>query len=140
MNFNKHKIVATLKMLGKLVMLVVMGLFGGALGMAFTDSASAYPHYMSPGAPGNSISGGLVASASTLVVPGYQTRISGTTAIDTIQLPWEGFEGTLVLIPTAIWTLSTSGNVGLAATAVVGKAMHITYSQQTSKWYPSYTS
>lgn len=80
----------------------------------------------------------IMASAATIAPTYYETRVSGTVAIDTVTLPGTDFSGSIVLIPTAIWTLTTAGNVGLAATAVVGKAMTLTYNQGAGKWYPSY--
>ena len=37
-----------------------------------------------------------------------------------------------------IFTITTAGNIALASTAVVGKALIMTYDNTTSKWYPSY--
>jgi hypothetical protein len=46
--------------------------------------------------------------------------------------------GQITLIPTGAWTTSTSGNIALASTAVVNKALIMTYDHNTAKWYPSY--
>lgn len=119
----------------------IIGLLIGAIGMAFTDTPDAFEHYQSPGGKLKSIDGGIIASATgTNIVPGYQTRVSGTNAIDSIQLPYDGFEGTIVLIPTGVFTWTAAGNIAIAGTAVVSKALHMTYSQRTGKWYPSYLS
>ena len=37
-----------------------------------------------------------------------------------------------------IFTITTAGNIALAGTAVVGKALIMTYDNTTSKWYSSY--
>lgn len=98
----------------------------------------AWENFRSPAGTAHSIDGGLIASGATLVPQGYISRVSGTTAIDNITVPYVGFAGTIVLIPTGAFTLSTSGNIGIAATAVVGKALTLTYVPSTGKWYPSY--
>jgi hypothetical protein len=46
--------------------------------------------------------------------------------------------GCLVLIPDGAWTTATTGNIALASTAVVSKAITMCYDNGTTKWYPSY--
>lgn len=96
--------------------------------------------------PGGPIVGPVIASvAGAIATPTAKMHhVSGTLAITLIPLPYTGFQGTLILIPDAIFTLATGGAqagnnypVGLAATAVVGKPMHMTF--DGSFWYPSYT-
>ncbi len=84
--------------------------------------------------------GAAVASASSITTTGTVFHVTGTTAINTITVP-TGFPdgGQITLIPDGIFTLGTSGNVALAVTAVVSKALTLTYDSNTSKWYPSYT-
>jgi hypothetical protein len=84
--------------------------------------------------------GTTLASATTIAPVKYVTNVSGTTEITTITLPYTDFSGTICLVPTGIWTLNTGGNIAIAATAVVSKAMYLTYNPVTSKWYPSYLS
>lgn len=81
-----------------------------------------------------------VASAATIAPTAPITFISGTTTIDTITAPSpiSSTGGQITLIPTGVWATSTSGNVALATTAVVSKALIMTYDQGTTKWYPSY--
>lgn len=68
------------------------------------------------------------------------TRISGTNAIVTLTVPEriKANGGTVILIPTGIFTWTDAGNIALAGTAVVGKALHMTWEPVTGKWYPSY--
>ena len=88
------------------------------------------------------MSGGVntVASAGTIAPVKRIAYISGTAAISTItpQSPILGTNGTIILIPTAIFTWDALGNIAIAGTAVVGRALHMTFTNTTSKWYPSY--
>jgi hypothetical protein len=81
-----------------------------------------------------------IASAGTIAPTKQITFISGTTAIDTITAP-TGIAttgGQVTLIPTGIFTTTTAGNIALASTAVVSRALIMTYDATTAKWYPSY--
>jgi hypothetical protein len=88
------------------------------------------------------LSGGTntIASASSIGPTKSIIFISGTAAIDTIvtQPPITGANGTIILIPTGAFTWTTAGNIAIAGTAVVGKALHMTFSGSSLKWYPSY--
>jgi len=82
-----------------------------------------------------------VASATTIAPTKTITFISGTTAIATITAPSliATTGGQITLIPTGIFTTTTvGGNIALASTAVVSKALIMTYDAGTAKWYPSY--
>lgn len=85
----------------------------------------------------NRIVGPVLASNTTAIAPTFRCHhVSGTAAIPTITPPYPGFTGYITLIPDAIFTLTAADNIGLAATAVVSKAMHLFYDGK--KWYPSY--
>jgi len=88
------------------------------------------------------MSGGVntIPSAGTIAPVKEISYISGTTAIATItpQAPITGKNGTIILIPTGAFTWTTAGNIAIAGTAVVGRALHMTYTFTTDKWYPSY--
>jgi hypothetical protein len=75
-----------------------------------------------------------VASASTITVNDPVTTVSGTTNISIINAPL----AQITLIPTGLWITNTGGNIALASTAVVNKALTLSYDTSTSKWYPSY--
>lgn len=83
---------------------------------------------------------GTIASASTIAPTARITFISGTAAIDTITAPTgvASTGGQITLIPTGLFTTTTSGNIALATTAVVSKALIMTYDATATKWYPSY--
>jgi hypothetical protein len=80
-----------------------------------------------------------IASATTIAPLNPIVFVSGTTAIATITVP-SGIigGGQLTLIPTGIFTTTTAGNIALASTAVVSRALILTWDATTSKWYPSY--
>ena len=81
-----------------------------------------------------------IASASTIAPTKYISLVSGTTTINTITAPsaLSGSGGQITLIPTGLWSTSISGNIALATTAVVNKALIMTYNSGTALWYPSY--
>lgn len=81
-----------------------------------------------------------IASATTIAPIKPITFISGTTAVVTITAPSPISlgGGSIVLIPTGVFTWTTAGNIALAGTAVVSKALTLVYDVTTAKWYPSY--
>ena len=80
-----------------------------------------------------------IASASTIAPLNPIVFVSGTTAIATITPPPSMVGGgQITLIPTGIFTTTTAGNIALASTAVVSKALIMTYDSGTGKFYPSY--
>lgn len=98
---------------------------------------------------GHTVLGGLlatrtnaptIASAATIAPTAKISFVSGTTAIATITAPApiSAGGGQITLIPTDLWTTTTTGNIALATTAVVSKALILTYDATTAKWYPSY--
>ncbi|CAB4240767.1 hypothetical protein UFOVP22_1, partial [uncultured Caudovirales phage] len=46
--------------------------------------------------------------------------------------------GQITIIPTGIFLTTTAGNIALASTTIVSKALIMTYDVTTAKWYPSY--
>jgi len=88
----------------------------------------------------NTAAAPTVASATTIAPTTSIVFISGTTAIATITAPSpiSAGGGQITLIPTGIFTTTTAGNIALASTAVVGKALIMTYDATTGKWYPNY--
>jgi len=81
-----------------------------------------------------------IASATTIAPTKAVTFISGVTPIVTITAPSliATTGGQITLIPTGIFTTTIAGNIALASTAVVSKALIMTYDATTAKWYPSY--
>ena len=81
-----------------------------------------------------------IASAATIAPTKPITFISGTAAIVTItaSAPISAGGGTIIFIPTGIFTWTTAGNIAVAGTAVVSRALSFTFDVTTTKWYPSY--
>lgn len=96
------------------------------------------PERFNVGTVNNQTVGAPIASvAGTIATPTSNIHhVTGTLAIVTIPVPWPGFTGTIVLIPDAIFTWTAAGNIALAGTAVVNKALSMTY--DGSKWIPGY--
>lgn len=81
-----------------------------------------------------------VASAATIAPVTPIVFVSGVVAIDTITPPsyLSSSGGQITLIPTGVFTTTAAGNIAIASTAVVSKALIMTYDSGTTKWYPSY--
>ena len=79
-------------------------------------------------------------ASGTIITPSKAiTFVSGTTPVNTIVPTFfSGVGGSIVLIPTGVFTWTAAGNIALAGTAVVNKALTMTYDSGTGKWYPSY--
>lgn len=80
--------------------------------------------------------GGSVSSAATITPTGPIFHITGTTTVNTINLPYTGFTGSIQIIPDAATPFGSSGNIATATVCVTGKTMTMTY--DGSKWFPSY--
>lgn len=83
--------------------------------------------------------GTAVASATTITATGQQFFVSGTTTVETLNVP-SGLAagGKVCAIPTGLWATNTAGNFGAATTAVVGKTVCWHYEPTGGKWWPSY--
>jgi len=75
-------------------------------------------------------------ATSSVAVYANMMHVVSTGTINTLTPPFSGFRGSVILIPDSAFTTGTSGNIAIASTAVVGKAMTMTY--DGTKWYPSY--
>lgn len=86
--------------------------------------------------------GANVSSATTISPSGMIFHVTGTTTIQTINLPYAdgsanyNFRGSITIIPDGIFATTTGGNIAIASTAVVGKALIMTW--DGTSWYPSY--
>jgi hypothetical protein len=81
-----------------------------------------------------------IASAATIAPTTPIVFISGTAAVVTITAatPISTGGGTITLLPTGAFTWTAAGNIAVLGTAVVSRALTMTYDVTTTKWYPSY--
>lgn len=83
--------------------------------------------------------GANVASAGTITPTGPVFHVTGAVAIATINVPTNTLPSPMItIIPDGAFTWTTAGNIALAGTAVVSKALSFYYDSGTTKWYPSY--
>lgn len=80
----------------------------------------------------------LVASAATIDAKADLIRLSGSTAIATINPYYGGgFSGICILVPLdGTLGLLTTGNIALAVTMPQNQATLLVYSKATGDWYP----
>lgn len=111
------------------------GTFGGTLTLTGNLTAPAVIGFSATDAVAPT-----VPSGSTITPLKPIAFISGTTVVNTISVPSVMLltGGTITLIPTGAFTWTTAGNIAVAGTAVVSKALIMTYDYGTGKWYPSY--
>lgn len=85
------------------------------------------------------LSRSVIASATTISPQTDLVRVTGTTAIATINPFFGGGQsGVLFLEPEGAFTFTTAGNIAITSTATAGKLMVLVYDNVTTKWYPSY--
>lgn len=79
-----------------------------------------------------------VASAATITVRKDFVRLSGSTAVATINGQFGGgFSGVLFLVPVdGTLGLLTTGNIAAAVTMAQNQVCVLVYSKATGKWYP----
>ena len=84
--------------------------------------------------PPGGVVGPVLASAASVTITHPIHHVSGAAAIDTLLPPFPGFIGEVTLIPDGAFTTVATGNIGAAATAVVGRAISMVF--DGTKWYP----
>jgi hypothetical protein len=121
------------------LIVLMMGIVGINLYAQSSATAElAAPNFRLPGTGSNAVLGPALASAATIAPTHAVHHVTGTTNVVNITPPWTGFTGQIVLIPDAIFATTAAGNIALASTAVVSKALIMTYDPVAAKWYPSY--
>jgi hypothetical protein len=81
--------------------------------------------------------GAELASAATIVPTNQVHTVSGIAAITTITTPQGVKSGdVLILIPRGLITFTATGNIAIAVTAVVNRALIFVWDGQD--WVPSY--
>lgn len=88
------------------------------------------------------VRGANTASAAGAVAPPQGAdyfHVTGTAAITGWTNPTGLQDGaSFTVIPDGIFTWTAAGNIAVAGTAVVSRALTFTWDATTSKWYPSY--
>jgi len=79
-----------------------------------------------------------LAAAGTIAPAGQIVQVAGAGPIATITIPGGMNIGQITIIPVSAFTTVTTGNIAIASTAVVGRALIMTYDPAVAKWYPSY--
>lgn len=81
-----------------------------------------------------------ITGAATIAPTTSIVYVSAFTGIANITPPTgiSSTGGQITIIPTGAFTTVNTGNIAIASTAVVSRAMIMTYCAGTSKWYPSY--
>jgi hypothetical protein len=88
------------------------------------------------GRPLGTVAGADITSATTITPVAQHFRITGTTTIQTINLPWTGFEGCLTIIPTGALPFNTAGNIAANLTATANVPVQACYvAGAVNKWY-----
>ena len=82
----------------------------------------------------SSVVGGSVASASTITPTGPVFHLTGGVTTNTINLPYTGFTGSILVTTDASVTFGTSGNIAASLTTAAGQVVMFTY--DGTKWYP----
>ena len=87
---------------------------------------------LAPGT-GSALASGLVITPTSRV-----HHVSGASTISTITAAGMIDGEILTLIPDAAFATTTGGNVALATTGVVNRALQLVWDATAAKWYPSY--
>jgi hypothetical protein len=86
-------------------------------------------------APGT---GSVLASAPVITPTSRVHHVSGTSSVSTITATGMIDGEILTLIPDAVFATTTGGNIALATTGVVNRAIRFVWDATAAKWYPSY--
>ncbi len=80
----------------------------------------------------------VIASAATIEADKDLIRLTGSTALATINPHFGGgFSGIVVLVPTdGTLGLLTTGNIAIAVTMAQNRATVLVYSKAAAVWYP----
>lgn len=116
----------------------------GAQWICSTITGTWVPGFNNPLYPMGAIVTTAVASAAGVILPsGPLFHVTGALAVTGFTIP-VGCNATVVggcaftIIPDGTFTWTAAGNIALAGTAVVNKALTFIWDAKNSKWVPSY--
>jgi hypothetical protein len=124
---------------------VVAQLVGtGSSDNALTPQSANYSSLGTPAVPWSKVVGTLIHAvvgspltiSSNAITPTCGIHSVGTGTLKTINVPYTGFTGTIVLRPTAAFIYDATANILGTGTAVISRDMYATY--DGSKWAMSY--
>jgi hypothetical protein len=93
-------------------------------------------YFKPPGGIDNPLTGGAIASGSSISPDRLVHHVTGTGVISTINLPYPGFTGPIYLIADDGFQFDTSGNIAVVGNKLAQSVTVLLYDQATSKWYP----
>ena len=109
----------------------------GAQHLCSSITLSWAPGWNTPGEPAQVTA--AVASAAGVILPsGPLFHVTGALAVTGFTIPVGFVSGSFTVIPDGTFTWTTAGNIALAGTAVINKALTFTWDATNSKWIPSY--
>ena len=121
-----------------------VNIYTGAQWLCSSISGTYVPGFNNPLIPEGAVTTTAVASVAGTTLPsGPLFHVTGTNAITGWTIP-VGCNATAVggcsftIIPDAICTWTAAGNIALAGSCVVNKALTFTWDAKNSKWIPSY--
>lgn len=116
----------------------------GAQWLCSSQTSTWVPGWNNALVPERAVVSGSVASAAGVILPsGPLFHVTGALAITGFTIP-VGCDATIVggcmftIIPDGAFTWTAAGNIALAGTAVVNKALTFIWDAKNSKWIPSY--
>jgi hypothetical protein len=114
---------------------------GGNQTLCSSVTLTYVPGFVNPGTV--AVTAAVASAAGALLPSGPLFHVTGTAAVTGFTIP-VGCNATAVggcsftIIPDGVFTWTTAGNIALAGTAVVNKALTFTWDATNSKWVPSY--
>ncbi len=94
------------------------------------------PGFLNPAPPQATL---LVASAAGAILPsGPLFHVNGTAAVTGFTIPVGGVAAPFAVIPDAVFTWTTAGNIAIAGTAVVNRTIYWIWDATNAKYVPSY--
>lgn len=121
-----------------------VNVFTGAQWLCSTITNTWVPGWNNPLSPqANKVTAAVASAAGAITPSGPLFHITGTSAITGFNIP-VGFNATafgggqICVVPDAIFTTTTAGNIALASTAVVNKLLCWQWDATNSKFVPTY--
>ena len=99
------------------------------------DAESVYRNFTLPGTPTRGVIGSDLEADVTLHPTHLIHKVTGSAKINTIELPYEGFAGFVILAFEGGASISTEGNVNAAFTAEPGSVAMLLWLPGATSWF-----